>query len=63
MCGEGGAVVSVQMAAGLPKNKLLVPDAGIGAEQVRKFVLVVDDPRGPPGYAPGPGTPSRLAPH
>jgi multidrug efflux pump subunit AcrA (membrane-fusion protein) len=32
----------VQMAAAPPKNALLVPDAAIGVEQVRKFVLVVD---------------------
>jgi hypothetical protein len=32
----------VRMAAAPPKNELLVPDPAIGAEQVRKFVLVVD---------------------
>jgi RND family efflux transporter MFP subunit len=32
----------VQIAAGPPTNALLVPDAAIGAEQARKFVLVVD---------------------
>jgi multidrug efflux pump subunit AcrA (membrane-fusion protein) len=32
----------VRMAAAPPKNELLVPEAAIGAEQVRKFVLVVD---------------------
>jgi multidrug efflux pump subunit AcrA (membrane-fusion protein) len=32
----------VRIAAAPPKNELLVPDAAIGAEQVRKFVLVVD---------------------
>ncbi len=32
----------VQMAAAPPADTLLVPDAAIGAEQVRKFVLVVD---------------------
>jgi hypothetical protein len=30
------------MAAAPPKNSLLVPEVAIGAEQVRKFVLVVD---------------------
>jgi RND family efflux transporter MFP subunit len=33
----------IQMAAGPPAEALLVPDAAIGTEQVRKFVLVVDD--------------------
>jgi RND family efflux transporter MFP subunit len=33
----------VEVAAGPPAEALLVPDAAIGTEQVRKFVLVVDD--------------------
>lgn len=33
----------IQVAAGPPAEALLVPDAAIGTEQVRKFVLVVDD--------------------
>jgi len=33
----------IQVAAGPPADALLVPDAAIGTEQVRKFVLVVDD--------------------
>jgi RND family efflux transporter MFP subunit len=33
----------VQVAAGPPAEALLVPDAAIGTEQVRKYVLVVDD--------------------
>jgi RND family efflux transporter MFP subunit len=33
----------VQVAAGPPSEALLVPDQAIGTEQVRKFVLVVDD--------------------
>jgi RND family efflux transporter MFP subunit len=37
-----GMFARVQMAAGPPRNALLVPDAAIGAEQARKFVLVVD---------------------
>src|SRR5258707_240470 len=37
-----GMLARVRMAAAPPKNELLVPDAAIGAEQVRKFVLVVD---------------------
>src|SRR6195256_4527589 len=37
-----GMFARVRMAAAPPKNELLVPDAAIGAEQVRKFVLVVD---------------------
>jgi len=37
-----GMFARVQMAAAPPKNALLVPDAAIGVEQVRKFVLVVD---------------------
>jgi RND family efflux transporter MFP subunit len=37
-----GMFARVRMAAAPPKNALLVPDAAIGAEQVRKFVLVVD---------------------
>jgi membrane fusion protein, multidrug efflux system len=32
----------VRIAAAPPKDELLVPDAAIGAEQARKFVLVVD---------------------
>jgi RND family efflux transporter MFP subunit len=37
-----GMFARVRMAASPPKNALLVPDAAIGVEQVRKFVLVVD---------------------
>ena len=37
-----GMFARVRMAAAPPINELLVPDAAIGAEQVRKFVLVVD---------------------
>jgi len=37
-----GMFARVQMAAAPPASALLVPDAAIGAEQVRKFVLVVD---------------------
>ena len=37
-----GMFARVQMAAAAPAAALLVPDAAIGAEQVRKFVLVVD---------------------
>ena len=33
----------IQVAAGPPAEALLVPDAAIGTEQVRKFVLVVDN--------------------
>src|SRR5262245_53640667 len=33
----------IQVAAGPPAEALLVPDAAIGTEQVKKFVLVVDD--------------------
>jgi RND family efflux transporter MFP subunit len=33
----------IQVDAGPPAEALLVPDAAIGTEQVRKFVLVVDD--------------------
>jgi RND family efflux transporter MFP subunit len=33
----------IQVAAGPPADALLVPDVAIGTEQVRKFVLVVDD--------------------
>jgi RND family efflux transporter MFP subunit len=33
----------IQVAAGPPAEALLVPDAAVGTEQVRKFVLVVDD--------------------
>ncbi|TAK46631.1 MAG: efflux RND transporter periplasmic adaptor subunit [Xanthobacteraceae bacterium] len=32
----------IQIAAGPPRQALLVPDAAIGTEQVRKFVLVAD---------------------
>src|SRR5262249_40322756 len=38
-----GMFARVQVAAAPPKVALLVPDAAIGAEQARKFVLVVDD--------------------
>jgi RND family efflux transporter MFP subunit len=37
-----GMFARVQMAAAPPADTLLVPEAAIGAEQVRKFVLVVD---------------------
>jgi RND family efflux transporter MFP subunit len=37
-----GMFARVQMAAAPPTDTLLVPEAAIGAEQVRKFVLVVD---------------------
>jgi hypothetical protein len=37
-----GMFARVQMAAAAPADTLLVPEAAIGAEQVRKFVLVVD---------------------
>ena len=37
-----GMFARVQMAAAPPADSLLVPEAAIGAEQVRKFVLVVD---------------------
>jgi RND family efflux transporter MFP subunit len=37
-----GMFARVRIAAAPPKDELLVPDAAIGAEQVRKFVLVVD---------------------
>ncbi|MBO0765408.1 MAG: efflux RND transporter periplasmic adaptor subunit, partial [Hyphomicrobiaceae bacterium] len=33
----------IQVATGPPAEALLVPDAAIGTEQVRKYVLVVDD--------------------
>jgi RND family efflux transporter MFP subunit len=33
----------IQVASGPPAEALLVPDAAIGTEQVRKFVLVVDN--------------------
>jgi RND family efflux transporter MFP subunit len=33
----------IQVAAGPPAESLLVPDQAIGTEQVRKYVLVVDD--------------------
>ena len=37
-----GMFARVRIAAAPPKDELLVPDVAIGAEQVRKFVLVVD---------------------
>ena len=37
-----GMFARVRMAAAPPTNSLLVPEAAIGAEQARKFVLVVD---------------------
>jgi RND family efflux transporter MFP subunit len=37
-----GMFARVRIAAAPPRNELLVPDVAIGAEQVRKFVLVVD---------------------
>jgi len=37
-----GMFARVQMAAAPARDSLLVPEAAIGAEQVRKFVLVVD---------------------
>lgn len=37
-----GMFARVRVAAAPAKNELLVPDAAIGVEQVRKFVLVVD---------------------
>ena len=37
-----GMFARVRTAAAPPKNELLVPEAAIGAEQARKFVLVVD---------------------
>ena len=37
-----GMFARVQVAAAPPSDTLLVPEAAIGAEQVRKFVLVVD---------------------
>jgi hypothetical protein len=37
-----GMFARVRTTAAPPKNELLVPDAAIGAEQVRKFVVVVD---------------------
>jgi RND family efflux transporter MFP subunit len=33
----------IQVATGPPAEALLVPDLAIGTEQVRKYVLVVDD--------------------
>ena len=33
----------IQVASGPPGEALLVPDVAIGTEQVRKYVLVVDD--------------------
>jgi RND family efflux transporter MFP subunit len=38
-----GMFARVQVTATAPKVALLVPDAAIGAEQARKFVLVVDN--------------------
>ena len=37
-----GMFARMQMAAAPPAEALLVPEAAIGAEQARKFVLVVD---------------------
>ena len=37
-----GMFARIQVAAGPPREALLVPDAAIGTEQVRKFVYVVD---------------------
>ena len=37
-----GMFARIQMPAAPPTEALLVPDAAIGTEQVRKFVLVVD---------------------
>jgi RND family efflux transporter MFP subunit len=37
-----GMFARVRIAPAPPKTSLLVPEAAIGAEQVRKFVLVVD---------------------
>ncbi len=37
-----GMFARIQVAAAAPAEALLVPDAAIGTEQVRKFVLVVD---------------------
>jgi len=38
-----GMFARVEVPSGPPSEALLVPDAAIGTEQVRKFVLVVDD--------------------
>jgi RND family efflux transporter MFP subunit len=38
-----GMFARIQVASGPPAEALLLPDAAIGTEQVRKFVLVVDD--------------------
>lgn len=38
-----GMFARIQVASGPPGEALLLPDAAIGTEQVRKFVLVVDD--------------------
>jgi RND family efflux transporter MFP subunit len=38
-----GMFARIQVAAATPKVALLVPDAAIGAEQARKFVLVIDN--------------------
>jgi RND family efflux transporter MFP subunit len=38
-----GMFARIQVAASPPAEALLVPDAAIGTEQVRKFVLVVDE--------------------
>ena len=38
-----GMFARIQVAAAPPKIALLVPEAAIGAEQARKFVLVVDE--------------------
>lgn len=37
-----GMFARIQVAAGPPKEALLVPDSAIGTEQVRKFVYVID---------------------
>jgi multidrug efflux pump subunit AcrA (membrane-fusion protein) len=37
-----GMFARLQMAAAPPADTLLVPEAAIGAEQARKFVMVVD---------------------
>ena len=37
-----GMFARIQVPVGSPNEALLVPDAAIGTEQVRKFVLVVD---------------------
>jgi len=37
-----GMFARIQVAAAAPSEALLVPEAAVGAEQVRKFVFVVD---------------------